>query len=75
MQPRNINGLINTGTRNGTHKLTTNNGLRFGIWNVQTLYSIGALEKLLSEIEKYDLDILAIQEVKWTGEGYMNKNG
>lgn len=74
-QPRKTNGLPYTGLRTGTNNWTMNTGIRFGTWNVQTLNSIGALEKLLIEIIPYNLDILALQEVRWIGEGYIHKNG
>ncbi|PSN36926.1 hypothetical protein C0J52_13906 [Blattella germanica] len=38
-------------------------------WNVRTLYSSGALEILTRELDRTGLDIVALQEVRWPGEG------
>jgi exonuclease III len=40
-----------------------------GTWNVRTLYKPGNLTTAILELERYRLDIIAIQEVRWTGEG------
>lgn len=40
-----------------------------GTWNVRTLYRPGHLTTAILELERYRLDIIAIQEVRWTGEG------
>lgn len=33
------------------------------------LYATGAMKKVTSTIQKYKLDIVAIQELRWTGVG------
>ena len=38
-----------------------------GTWNVRTLMRTGALKDILLQITTYKLDIIAIQETKWTG--------
>ncbi|PSN41362.1 hypothetical protein C0J52_19113 [Blattella germanica] len=40
-----------------------------GTWNVRTLYSSGALKILTRELDRTGLDIVALQEVRWPGEG------
>ena len=40
-----------------------------GTWNVRTLYSSGALEILTRELDQSLLDLVALQEVRWPGEG------
>ena len=40
-----------------------------GTWNVTTLYSSGALEVLTQELDQSPLDVVALQEVIWPGEG------
>jgi exonuclease III len=44
--------------------------MRFGTWNVRSLYRIGAIKSVVGELEKYKLDFVGIQEVRWEGEGY-----
>jgi mRNA deadenylase 3'-5' endonuclease subunit Ccr4 len=47
--------------------------LRIGTWNVLSLYKSGALKKLLSQLDSYKTDIIALQEIRWTGEGIIDK--
>jgi exonuclease III len=44
--------------------------MRFGTWNVRSLYRIGAIRSVVGEVEKYKLDLVRVQEVRWEGEGY-----
>ncbi|XP_029342106.1 uncharacterized protein LOC115033527 [Acyrthosiphon pisum] len=63
--PRNVgnNGIL-CGTRNGKLLET-----RFGTRNIRTLYKAGALKNIVEEIEKYKVPIVAIQEIRWLGNG------
>jgi len=47
--------------------------LKVGSWNVLSLYQSGALKMLLSQLDSYKMDITAIQEIRWTGEGIIDK--
>ena len=40
-----------------------------GTWNVRTLYQSGKLENCVSEMERLDIDILGLAEVRWTESG------
>jgi exonuclease III len=44
--------------------------MRFGTWNVRSLYRVGAIKSVVRELEKYKLDLVGVHEVKWEGEGY-----
>jgi exonuclease III len=44
--------------------------MRFGTWNVRSLCRVGAIKSVVGELEKYKLDLVGVQEVKWEGEGY-----
>ncbi|KAL4111786.1 hypothetical protein QTP88_015673 [Uroleucon formosanum] len=48
--------------------------LSLGTWNVHTLYATGALMTVVSAIETYRLDIVAIQELRWTGSIRLNNH-
>jgi hypothetical protein len=48
--------------------------LNLGTWNVCTLYATGALTTVVSAIETYRLDIVDIQELRWTGSGSIRSN-
>jgi exonuclease III len=43
--------------------------MRFGTWNIRSLYKAGALKSVSRELENYKLDLVAVQEVPWEGEG------
>jgi exonuclease III len=44
--------------------------MRFGTWNVKCLCRGGAIKSVVGELEKYKLDLVGVQEVRWEGEGY-----
>jgi exonuclease III len=47
--------------------------LRVGSWNVLSLYQSGFLKNVLSQLDSYKMDITAVQEIRWTGEGIIDK--
>ena len=49
--------------------------LRLGTWNVRSLYRPGYARTLVEEIMRYRMDITALQEIRWTGEGNCTING
>jgi hypothetical protein len=42
--------------------------VRFGTWNVRSMYRAGSLKAVAEEIAKYKLGLVGVQEVIW-GEG------
>ena len=42
---------------------------RIGTWNIRPMYSIGKTAQVVIEIHRYNLDILGINECRWTGSG------
>jgi hypothetical protein len=44
-------------------------GIRFGTWNVRSMYRAGSLRPVAEEISKYMLDLVGVQEVRWKGGG------
>lgn len=46
-----------------------------GTWNTRSLYRTGALKELITEINKYKINILAVQETRWTYTGTMDVSG
>ena len=55
--------------------LSAKNISRIGTWNVQTLSQTGKLAQLLREFDTYQLDILGVSEMRWTGRGRMSSDG
>jgi hypothetical protein len=43
--------------------------MRFGLWNVRSLYRAGSLMTVSRELARYKLDLMGVQEVKWEGGG------
>jgi exonuclease III len=39
--------------------------MRFGTWNVSTLYGAGSLMTVAKELSKYKIDLVGVQEVRW----------
>uniref|UniRef100_A0A8D8QNX5 Craniofacial development protein 2 n=1 Tax=Cacopsylla melanoneura TaxID=428564 RepID=A0A8D8QNX5_9HEMI len=66
---RNKHMDLNNGQRNKHH----NKDLRLATWNVQTLLQAGKMQEVADEMLKYKLDIIAIQEIRWQGEGRIDK--
>jgi hypothetical protein len=49
--------------------------LRIGTWNFLSLYRPGAGNILKQEVEKVQMDLVALQEIRWLGNGSLeNKN-
>jgi hypothetical protein len=44
--------------------------MRFGTWNFRSLYRLDAIKSVVGELEKYKLDLMGVQAVRWEGEGY-----
>jgi exonuclease III len=43
--------------------------MRFGTWNVRSLYRVGSLMTVSRELARYKLDLVGVQEVRWEGGG------
>jgi hypothetical protein len=43
--------------------------MRFGMWNVRSLYREDSLVTASKELSKYKLDLVEVQEVRWEGNG------
>jgi hypothetical protein len=46
-----------------------NMDMRFGLWNVRSLYRAGSLMTVSRELARYKLDLVGVQEVRWEGSG------
>jgi exonuclease III len=43
--------------------------MRFGTWNMRSLYRSGSLMTVARELARYKLDLVGVQEVRWDKEG------
>jgi hypothetical protein len=44
--------------------------MRFGTSNVRSLCRVDAIMPVVGELEKYELDLVGVQKMRWEGEGY-----
>jgi hypothetical protein len=44
--------------------------MRFGTWNVWSFCWVGAIKTVVWELEKYKLDLVGVQKIRWEGERY-----
>ena len=56
-------------------KKSTKNKITIGTWNVRTMHQNGKLDNILQEIERMQIDILGISEMRWTGAGRNTHKG
>ena len=62
-------GRIN-GSETGSWK--RDKDVKLATWNLRSLYRPGALKILTGEFLKYKIDVLAMQEIRWTGTEIMD---
>ena len=43
--------------------------MKFGTWNVRSLYRVGSLTAEARELARYKLDLVCVQEVRWDNWG------
>jgi hypothetical protein len=43
--------------------------MRFGTWNVRSMYRAGLLRAVAEEISKYKLDLVGVQQARWSRGG------
>jgi exonuclease III len=42
--------------------------MRFGTWNIRSLYRAGSLKSVARELGKYKLELVGVQEIRWEEE-------
>lgn len=47
--------------------------LKIGTWNVLSLYRTAALKNLEIQVQNYKIDIIALQEIRWMGQGILER--
>ena len=55
--------------RGSSRKRKKSNIISVGTWNVRTLKHLGKLDLLLDELERNQINITGLSEVRWKGEG------
>ena len=57
-----------------TRQRQRNNDLRIFSWNVRSLYREEADKQLADTLSQYRADVTALQEMRWTGTGFLEKS-
>jgi hypothetical protein len=52
---------------------TRNTDLTIGTWNVQTVLQSGKMVQIADEVLKLGIDLVALQEIRWQGQGEITK--
>jgi hypothetical protein len=55
--------------KNNKGKKNEQHSYKIGTWNVRTLNGGGKLENLKKEMQKNEVSILGVSEVRWKGKG------
>lgn len=66
-----LKGMISGGKEKGAKRKKLN--FMLGAQNVQTMLRTGKMQEIAREMERYQLGILSLQEIKWKGEGTIQK--
>jgi exonuclease III len=49
--------------------------MRFGTWNIRSLYRAGSFTAAARELARYKLDLVVMQKVRWDREGTVTAGG
>ena len=63
-----------TGRYSATVSMNNRKKRRVATWNVRTLFQKGKLDNVLKEMDRLQIDILGMSEVRWPGAGSIEKN-
>jgi hypothetical protein len=44
--------------------------MRFGTWNVRSLYRVVEIKSVVGILEKYKLHLVGVKAIRWEGHGY-----
>ena len=79
-QKSDVSSQVNTDRQSATEWLKKVNKKhlatqRIATWNVCTLYQKGQLENVMQEMQRLEIDVLGLSEVRWTDTGSFDKQG
>jgi len=47
--------------------------IKLATWNIRTMLQVGKMMEIAEQLQKWEIDITAIQEVRWKGSSKINK--
>jgi hypothetical protein len=51
--------------------LSNEKDMRFGTWNVRSLYKAGSIRAAARKLARYKLDLVGVQDVRWDKGGHV----
>ena len=54
-------------------KRTKDTKITLATWNIQTMLKLGKMKEIMEEIGKARVDVVAVQEICWQGQGRIDK--
>lgn len=69
VQDANKQPRIGRKKRQRRRQRTKDNEIKLATWNLRSLYRVGALQNTLYDLEKYEIDVAAVQETRWLDSG------
>ena len=54
---------------------STQRGVKMGTWNFRSLYRAGFFKAAASELLRYKLDVVGVQEVRWDKSSHSKSRG
>ena len=61
-------------TRKPNELFSAKNTTKIGTWNVRTLYQSGKCAQVVKEMDRYEIEILGLSEVRWNTSGMTSLN-
>jgi len=61
------------GKRTGQRKRMKTTEFNIATWNVRSMLQAGKTEEIADELKKYNIQITALQEVRWPHDGWIKK--
>ena len=53
--------------------MDTEKKIKLATWNIRAMLQVGKMRERAEELQKWEIDITAIQKVRWKGSGKINK--
>ncbi|XP_055375392.1 uncharacterized protein LOC129608093 [Condylostylus longicornis] len=73
MEPQTWPRIHDRSTRQRSRQCIKDSDLNIGSWNIRTMLLPGKMAEVVDEIMNYNFEIVALQELRWKGQGELRK--